>query len=215
MNNKQALIALGTIAAMLVILVGGVKLGSAVFASGNHSPSTSNTGTSSTNPFGGGQRPRFGNGRPGFGSFLKNAAIGQVSAVHGNTITVAGFRGGSNTTVTVTSSTKFQKGSFQSVSPAKLSDIKGGNIRHGSGHQTRLQPHGHQRAHKNRWLSLPPRRKQSLLRRQRPQLRQSRFRLQPRLRHSPLTIGFIPHRGGVHRFDARRPFAAPNIPSDR
>jgi hypothetical protein len=128
MNNKQALIALGTIAAMLVILIGGVKLGSVVFASGNHSPSTSNTGTSSTNPFGSGQSPRFGNGRPGFGSFLANAAIGQVTAVHGNTITVAGFRGGSNTTVTVTAGTKFQKGSFQSVSAAKLSDVKVGTF---------------------------------------------------------------------------------------
>lgn len=139
MNGKQALVALGTLAAMLAILIGGVKLGGLVFASNNHSPSQSGStpSTSSTNPFGSGQRPTFGSGGRGFGSFFANAAIGQVTGINGDTITVSGFQG-SNTTVTVTSSTKFQKGSFQSVSPAKRSDVKVGTfimargVKHGS-----------------------------------------------------------------------------------
>jgi hypothetical protein len=127
MSSRKSLATLGLIAAMLVVLIGGVKLGSVVFASNNHSPSTSTTGSSTTNPFGSGERPGFGKGGQGFGASLANAAIGQVTSVSGNTITVAGFQG-TSTTVTVTANTTFQKGSFQSVSAAKLSDVKVGTF---------------------------------------------------------------------------------------
>ena len=72
----------------VVVLVGGVKIGSMVFAANNHSPSTK-SGTSSTNPFGRGQPPRLAEaGQVSEGPFASNATFGRVTNVNGNRITV-------------------------------------------------------------------------------------------------------------------------------